>query len=87
VARELPDEIEDAPLPAEDPVHLPALLADAFGISRSEARRLITGGGVRVDGDALGDGELDVPAERLDGAVVQLGKRRFKRFRRVAENG
>ena len=33
--------------PADDPVHLPALLADAFGISRSEARRLISGGGVQ----------------------------------------
>ena len=87
VQRELPDEIEDAALPADDPVHLPALLADAFGISRSEARRLIAAGGVRVDGDPLADGELDVPAARLEGAVVQLGKRRFKRFRRAAENG
>jgi len=26
-------------------------------------------------------GTSDVPAERLDGAVVQVGKRRFKRFK------
>ena len=25
--------------------------------------------------------QVDLPASRLDGAVVQLGKRRFKRFR------
>jgi tyrosyl-tRNA synthetase len=85
VERSAPDEIEEAPLPDQDPVHLPVLLSDAFGISRSEARRLIDGGGVRLDGEPVR--ELDVPADRLDGAVVQLGKRRFKRFRRVAENG
>jgi tyrosyl-tRNA synthetase len=80
VQRTAPDDIEDAPLPDGDPVHLPALLADAFGISRSEARRLLGGGGVKVDGEPVDD--LDVPADRLDGAVVQLGKRRFKRFAR-----
>ena len=37
-------------------VHLPALLADHFGISRSEARRLLGQGGVRLDGEPLGDG-------------------------------
>jgi tyrosyl-tRNA synthetase len=87
VQREVPDEVEEALLPAGDPVHVPALLADAFGISRSEARRLIAGGGVRLDGDALAADDLDVAADRLDGAVVQVGKRRFKRFRRAAENG
>jgi tyrosyl-tRNA synthetase len=74
-------------LPAEPEVHLPALLAEAFGVSRSEARRLLTGGGVRIDGEPFAGAELDVPAERLDGVVVQLGKRRFKRLRRSAEKG
>jgi len=85
VERSVPDEIESAPLPAEDPIHLPALLADAFGVSRSEARRLLTGGGVKIEGEPVA--ELDVPASRLHGAVVQLGKRRFKRFTGRAENG
>jgi tyrosyl-tRNA synthetase len=87
VERSLPDEVEEAPLPDGETLHLPAVLADAFGISRSEARRLLSAGGVRVDGEPLDGGELDVPAERLDGAVVQLGKRRFKRLRRAADNG
>jgi tyrosyl-tRNA synthetase len=85
VERSVPDEIEDAPLPDEDPVHLPGLLADAFGISRSEARRLLSGGGVKLEGEPIA--ELDVPAAELDGRVVQLGKRRFKRFVGVAEKG
>ena len=36
------------------PVHLPALIAEAFGGSRSEARRLLAQGGVKLDGEALG---------------------------------
>ncbi len=36
---------------------------------------------MRLDGEPLGGAELDVAAERLDGAVLQVGKRRFKRFR------
>jgi len=65
-------------LPADDPVHLPAVLADAFGLSTSEARRLIAQGGVKVDGDAVR--ELDLPRDRLVGAVLQAGKRRFVRL-------
>jgi tyrosyl-tRNA synthetase len=85
VSHEAPEEIDEHPLPAgEDPVHLPALLAEAFGISRSEARRLLGQGGVKLDGEPLPGADLDMPAERLDGRVVQLGKRRFVRFRRTA---
>ena len=82
----MPDEVDEAPLPDQDPIHLPALIRDHFGVSGAEARRLLTQGGVRLDGQALDGGELDVPAARLDGAVLQLGKRRFKRFRRAADN-
>jgi tyrosyl-tRNA synthetase len=83
VRRELPDEIEEYAFPnGGEAVHLPALLADAFGVSRSEARRLLTQAGVRLDGEPLDGTSLDLPPERLDGAVIQLGKRRFKRLRR-----
>jgi tyrosyl-tRNA synthetase len=82
VERAAPDEIDEANLPSDDPVHVPALLRDHFGVSAAEGRRLISGGGVRVDGEQIS--ELDLPADRLDGAVVQVGKRRFKRFRRAA---
>jgi tyrosyl-tRNA synthetase len=59
-------------------VHLPALLAEQFGVSSSEARRTISQGGVRLDGEPVA--ELDLEAKRLDGAVLQLGKRRFVRL-------
>jgi tyrosyl-tRNA synthetase len=79
---EAPEEVAEHPLPAGEPVHLPALLADAFGLSTSEARRLISQGGVKLDGDAVG--ELDLPRERLAGAVLQAGKRRFVRLNGAA---
>lgn len=86
VAHAAPDDVEQAPLPAGERIHLPALIGDHFGMSRSEARRLLAQGGVRVDGRAAGADELDVPRQRLEGAVVQVGKRRFKRFVATAES-
>ena len=67
--------------PDDGHVHVPALLAQAFGLSRSEARRLLGQGAVRVDGEALGPEDLDVDPTRLDGRVVQVGKRQFRRVR------
>jgi tyrosyl-tRNA synthetase len=78
--QEAPEEVPEETLPEGDPIHLPALLADGMGIaSTSEARRLIAQGAVKVDGEVVTD--LDLPRERLDGALVQAGKRRFARFR------
>jgi len=74
-----PEEVAETPLPDGDPVHLPAALAAAFGLSTSEARRLIVQGGVRFDGEVVR--ELDVDRAILSKATVQAGKRRFTRFR------
>jgi tyrosyl-tRNA synthetase len=64
-------------------VHLPALLAQAFSISTSEARRGLSQGAVRVDGEPMTGDVLDVPAGELDGRVLQLGKRRFARVETI----
>ena len=77
--RGAPEDVPAAALPAGDPVHVPALLVDVLGIaSTSEARRLISGGGVKLDGEPLT--ELDVPRATLEGRVLQAGKRRFARL-------
>ncbi len=83
VRHEVPEDVEEVAITVDSAteVHLPAVLADAFGISRSEARRLIDQGGVKVDGDQLATGRLDVPAGQLDGAILQVGRRRFRRVR------
>ena len=73
-----PDEVPEVDLPADDPVHLPGLLASAFGLSTSEARRLIGQGGVRVNDQIASD--LDVARATLAGALVQAGKRRYVRL-------
>jgi tyrosyl-tRNA synthetase len=77
--RQAPEDVPEAPLPAGDPLHLPALLVDELGLgSTSEARRLISQGGVRVDGETVTD--LDIPREKLAQSLVQAGKRRYVRF-------
>jgi tyrosyl-tRNA synthetase len=79
-----PEDVEETVFrPTDGVAHLPAVIAEVFGISTSEARRVQAQGGVRLDGDALGADDLDLPAERLDGAVLQVGKRRFRRLRRA----
>jgi tyrosyl-tRNA synthetase len=60
-------------------VHLPALLAEAFAVSTSEARRGLAQGAVRLDGQPVAPDVLDLPAGDLDGHVLQMGKRRFAR--------
>lgn len=78
----VPEEIAEVSLPpgavTGDSVNLPRLL-EAAGLtaSRSEARRLISQGGVRIDGDAVS--AEDVPLARVVGRIVQVGKRRFVR--------
>jgi len=87
VRHEAPEEIEEVELAAyldEDSasvIHLPQLMADSFAISSSEARRLLGQGGVRLDGEPVPPGELDMKAADLDGRVLQVGKRRFRRLR------
>jgi tyrosyl-tRNA synthetase len=86
VERGAPEEIEDldlAPFAGGNggQVHLPQLMAGAFQISSSEARRLIKQGGAKLDGEPIEPDRLDLPAAELDGRVLQAGKRRFRRLR------
>lgn len=75
----LPENVAEFAVDASGgPVHLPAVVADAFGVSRSEARRAIGAGGVKLDGDVVG--ELDVDSGILAGRILQLGKRRACRI-------
>jgi tyrosyl-tRNA synthetase len=76
---EVPDNIEEAVLPASDSVHLPTLLRDlGLATSGSEARRLIEQGAVKINGQKVLAEE--VARSDLAGSVVQIGKRRFIKF-------
>jgi tyrosyl-tRNA synthetase len=77
---EAPDEVPEVRLVNSELTHLPALLVKHLGLpSTSEARRLIAQGGLKLDGETTT--QMDVPTKRLDGALVQAGKRRFARIR------
>ena len=83
VEKGLPVQIEEAGFVTSDgeTVHMPALIADLLGGSRSQARRMLSQGAVKLDGEPLGDADLDLDSQRLDGAILQLGKREFRRLR------
>jgi tyrosyl-tRNA synthetase len=82
VERELPEDIPTAELHAspDGALNLPELIAEEFGLSRSEARRLVDQGAVSLDGEPVAAGEYEVPAARASGAVLRVGKRRFRRL-------
>jgi tyrosyl-tRNA synthetase len=84
VAHAIPDDIPVVELAdytdrEDGTIHLPRLIAGAFGLSSSEARRLISQGGVKLDAERLTE-PLDVPAEALAERVLQVGKRRFAKL-------
>ncbi|MBN1424563.1 tyrosine--tRNA ligase [Candidatus Fermentibacteria bacterium] len=77
--RELPDEIPEVILP-EGPITLQALLAEAgLAPSRSEAGRLIRGGGVRLNGQVVTDVSLGITVGPTP-LLLQVGRRRVARI-------
>jgi tyrosyl-tRNA synthetase len=85
-AKEVPDDVAslslaDVPLNEGGKVFLPALMRAHMGVaSNGEARRLIQGGGVKLDGEAVPSGQLEAEPDELVGKVLQVGKRRFLRL-------
>src|SRR3989454_1973230 len=82
-ARERPEEIPDVELPRDrlkgGSIRLVRLLVEiGLADSNSEARRLISQGGVSLDGARVARG-IDVSVR--DGVLVQVGRRRFARVR------
>ena len=82
---EVPDDVPEyaADLTPNDQgkVYLAKLLADA-GLAQSagEGRRLIDGGGVKINGEAVPAKEYNVDPAKLEGAVIQVGKRKFAKL-------
>ncbi len=53
------------------------LLSNAFGVTKSEVRRLLEQGGVRIDGELI---ETTQDLKPKPGSIAQLGKRRYKKI-------
>jgi len=65
----------------EGKVYLAKLLADAgLASSTGEARRLIDGGGVKINGEAVAPKAYNVEPSVLEGAILQVGKRKFAKL-------
>ena len=82
---EIPDDIPEfaADLTPNDEgkVYLAKLLADAgLASSAGEGRRLIDGGGVKVNGTAVPAKSYNVDPALLEGAILQVGKRKFAKL-------
>jgi tyrosyl-tRNA synthetase len=74
----VPDEAEIPVASVDgDDVYLPQLLSEQFGQSNSHWRRVIEQGGVKIDGEPVS--QIELPAERLRGSLIQAGKRQFVR--------
>jgi tyrosyl-tRNA synthetase len=78
--REVPEEVPEVTLTAAlEPVPLAGALVQAgLAASNSEARRLVQGGGVKVDGEVVRDPRASIPATGEH--LLQAGKRRFARI-------
>jgi tyrosyl-tRNA synthetase len=80
VRHEAPEDIPELEI-SDAPQHLPELLAGALGVSRSQVRQWLAQGGVRLNGEPLPADRLDLGPDGLDGAVLQVGKRQFRRLK------
>jgi tyrosyl-tRNA synthetase len=82
--RDVPEEVPQAEIPPSaidgERVYLPRVLAElGLAGSRSEARRLISQGGVRLNGEVVDGEELDLADSR--DALLQVGRRRWVRLK------
>lgn len=78
---ELPEDIPEYEI-SQSPIRISTLLVQS-GLcnSNGEAKRLIQGGGVSIDGEKISDFELEMDLK--SGMVLRAGKRRFIKIKRV----
>ena len=77
----IPDDIDIYNLGLEGEVYLPKVMVDAqLAQSAGEGRRLIDGGGVKIDGQAVASKTYNIDASQVIGKVIQVGKRKFAKI-------
>jgi tyrosyl-tRNA synthetase len=86
-ANDVPTDMPEVAVPADEyrdgVVRLARVLAIAFPKavpSNKEGRRKIEQGGVRIDGEVVGDPDLECRPEDLAGRTLQLGKRNWAKL-------
>jgi tyrosyl-tRNA synthetase len=79
VKKELPKDIPEVKVPYLTQSLADILVDTKMTSSRSEARRLIEQGGVKIDGAVIGEREAKL--EPTKGMIIQVGKRKFVRVK------
>jgi len=81
IPEDIPEFAADLTPNDEGLVYFAKLLADA-GLAQStgEARRLIDGGGVKINGEPVAAKAYNLAPEKLAGATIQVGKRKFAKL-------
>ena len=76
---EIPDNVEEIYIAEKEINACELLVKIGFTSSKSEAKRMILGNGVKVDGETITDVNQVIKIE--EGKVVQFGKNRFKKVK------
>jgi tyrosyl-tRNA synthetase len=82
VEHEIPGDVPEMALPEgavrDGRVWIARLLVElGLASSNADARRLVEGGGVRIDGEVVADAAAELEPAAVRGRVVQVGRRRF----------
>lgn len=80
--REMPQDIQEVSLAAEQFADgriwiVELLLALGVAPSKGEARRLIAGGGITIEGSKVNDSEMELSVADINGKVIRKGKKSF----------
>ena len=75
---EIPDNVEEVKIDKKEINICDLLVEIGFASSKSEAKRMILGNGVKVDGEVITD--INKVIRIAEGKVVQFGKNRFKKI-------
>lgn len=76
---EIPDNVEEIYIAEKEINACELLVKIGFASSKSEAKRMILGNGVKVDGETITDVNQVIKIE--EGKVIQFGKNRFKKVK------
>ena len=76
---EIPDNVEEIYIAEKEINACELLVKIGFASSKSEAKRMILGNGIKVDGETITDVNQVIKIE--EGKVVQFGKNRFKKVK------
>lgn len=90
--KETPEDVGVATLPASKLAGgtiwvVDLLLILGLAPSKGEARRLIEGGGVSIDGEKISDPEAELDRGQVEGKIVRKGRRTFVRVEIQGDDG